>query len=421
MKKHSKILVLVLVLALSLCLLPATALADPAEHVPPEATEAPESPVPAEEAADTEALLETGAPEDAPLYNEADQILYAVAGSIVYNNGGTVYNNGGTVYNNAGLVYNNGGLVYNNAGTVYANGGTVYNNAGKVFNNGASVYSNDGSVEDSTIYGYYKVSFAGDYSALAAIDGLEEDPSSGLWFIAQDAVCTIKAREGCTLISAQASTGELTPGEDGEYTLSNVSGNVTITLKFKAEAPEISLEAGTYGQAQSVELSAADGYAIYYTTDGTEPDLESLLYEKPIQVAEGMELKAVALIEGAELNDIVSAVYAVPKLTAPKFEPAEEGYTGISAQGITVQNTGSADASIKSVILSGDNANDFILSRTAGGRVSAGATDSTTWTIQPKQGLKAGTYKATATFTFDSEDQAEVELVFKVNTAPSQN
>lgn len=416
MKKRNTILVIVLVLALSLCLLPATALADPAGSGAEDATE---TPVPtAEEAAATEPVsVEAPSQEEETVYNEAGQILYAAEGSVTYNNGGTVYNNGGTVYNNAGLVYNNGGLVYNNAGTVYANGGTVYNNAGKVFNNGAAVYSNDGAVEDSTVYGYYKVSFTGDYSALAVIDGLEEEPASGLWLIAQDAVCTIKAREGCTLVSALASAGSLAAGQDGEYTLSNVDADVEITLEFKASAPEISLESGTYNQAQTVELSAAESAEIYYTTNGEEPDLESLLYTGPIQISEGTEIKAVALIEGAEISDVVSASYAIPKLTAPKFEAVEEGYSAVAAQSITVENAGSIDASIKSVILSGDSANDFILSRTAGGRVSAGATDSTSWTIQPKHGLKAGTYNATATFTFDSGDQVEVKLVFKVNAA----
>ena len=421
MKRKNAILVFVLVLALSLCLLPATALADPAGSEAPEAAAASEAPVPTAEPADAEpASVEAEGQEDA-LYNEAGQSLYAAEGSITYNNGGTVYNNGGTVYNNAGLVYNNGGLVYNNAGTVYANGGTVYNNAGKVFNNGAAVYSNDGSVEDSTVYGYYKVSFAGDYSALAVIEGLEADPVSGFHLIAQDAVCTIKAKEGLTLLSAKASAGSLTAEPDGGYTLSDVDANVEITLEFKADAPEFSLEAGTYNQAQSVSLSAAEGMEIYYTTNGKDPDLESLLYTGPIQVSEGMELRAVALTEGAEISDVASAAYAVPKLTAPKFEPVEEGYPTVSAQSITVQNGGSVDASIKSVILSGDNANDFILSRTAGGRVSAGATDSTSWTIQPKQGLKTGTYNAIATFTFDSGDQVEVKLVFKVTAASGQS
>lgn len=420
MKKRNKILIFILVLALSLCLLPATALADPAGHDDAKTTDVPETPVPTQEVAET-AAVEAVSPETEAVYNEDGQILYAAENSITYNNGGTVYNNGGTVYNNAGLVYNNGGLVYNNAGTVYANGGTVYNNAGKVFNNGASVYSNNGSVEDSAVHGYYKVSFAGDYSALAVIDGLEEEPASGLWLIAQDAVCTIKAKEGCTLIAAQASAGSLTEGPDGEYTLSNVDADVELTLQFKADTPVIGLESGTYNQTQSIELSAAGGAEIYYTTDGKDPDLESLLYEEPIQVEEGLEIRAVALIKGAEVSDVVSAAYAIPKLTAPKFETVEEGYPAIPAQSITVKNTGTVDASIKNVILSGDNANDFILSRTAGGRVSAGATDNSSWTIQPKQGLKAGSYHATATFTFDSGDQVEVRIIFKVTAPAGQN
>lgn len=415
MKKRTKILAAALVFVLLLCLLPATALADPSSEAtqPATATPVPEaSPEPMTvEPESAAAALPDGTQA---VYNEADQTLYAQAGSVTYNNGGTVYNNGGTVYNNAGLVYNNGGLVYNNAGTVYSNGGTVYNNAGKVFNNGAAVYVNDGDVEDSVVYGYYKVTMAADYSAFADFSGLDTEPVSGGLLIRREGECTISPKAGYTISAASSSSGRCSVGSDGVCTLSAVEADVTLTLSFKADAPVFSLAAGTYNKAQTVAISAAEGADIYYTLDGTTPTTESEKYTQPIQVTEGFMIKAIAAAEGAETSARAEAAYAVPKITAPVFEAVSEGYALPDAQPIVVENSGSADARIQSFILSGDNADSFYLSRTSGGKVSAGTTDSISWTIQPKIELKAGTYSAVVTLTFDTGDLVEVMLSFTV-------
>lgn len=418
MKRKNKMLAAALVTALLLCLLPATALATATPSPAPTAAATPQAtaeatPEPAAETPEATAALLPDGTEAA--YNEADQTLYAAAGSVTYNNGGTVYNNGGTVYNNAGLVYNNGGLVYNNAGTVYSNGGTVYNNAGQVFNNGAIVYTNAGDTADSVISGYYRVSLGGDYSAFADITGLDAEPGAGGYLIAKDAVCTITPKAGFTVSSAEASAGVCAAGEDGSYTLSAVDAETALTLSFKAEAPVFGLAAGTYAKAQTLELSAAaEGAVIYYSTDGSEPTAESEKYTAALKLDAGTTVKAVAIAEGAEASDTVTAAYAVPKLTGPEFDAVSEGYKQPAAQGIVVDNSGSADARIKSVIVSGDDAASFILSRTAGGRVSAGAKDSTSWTIQPLVALKAGSYSATVTFTYDSGDTAQVKISFTV-------
>lgn len=414
MKNRKKILALVIALALMLCLLPATALAEPAdEETPAETTAEPaESPDAADPAGSPAESVEESTAE--PVCNEAGETLYAEPGSVTYNNGGTVFSNGGTVYNNEGLVYNNGGLVYNNGGTVYSNGGTVYNNSGKIYNNGAAVYTNGGSVEDSVVYGYYRVSFADDYSALADFEGLDTEPGSGALLIKQGGTCLITPREGCSIILAETSSGKLLGQEDGSYLLSDFDESLTLTLKFKAQAPVFSQESGTYKEALSVELSAAEGAEIYYTTDGSEISEASEKYEGPVAVEEGMIIKAAALVQGAEFSDTVQAEYAVPKLTAPKFDTLSEGYSRPAAQGIAVDNSGVAAAKIESVALEGEDAKCFTLNRTNGGLVAAGAVDDSTWAVRPIAGLEKGSYTALAVFTFDSGDTLQVKLSFRV-------
>ena len=383
-----------------------------------EDAETPEAEAPAETEAPAEAEGEEEGlpPPPEALYNEAEETLYAKAGDLVYNNAGTVYNNAGTVYNNAGLIYNNAGLVYNNGGTVYSNGGIVYNNGGKIFSNGAVVYAFDGDVETSLIAGYYRVTLADDYSAFAQIDGLEPEPGSeDSLMISKDSVVTITPKEGFSIVSAQADGAKLVKNEDGSYTLSDPSAALELALSFRTAAPVFSLAEGTYASAQTLELTAPEGAAIYYSTDGELPDEEnSTLYETPIELTEGAVITAVALFEGAEVSEPVSASYAIVAVTVPSFEPQEVGYSTPAAQAIVVENPGPVTAHVESVELSGEDAASFTLNRSSGSRVGADAVNNSTWVLHPAAKLEAGSYTALITLTFDSGDSYEAELGFKV-------
>lgn len=417
MRKRAKILCAFFALLLILCLLPIAALAEPDE---------PESTSPVEEAAEL-APVEEGItlPEEGentlseeeesmPVTVCEGETCYAEEGLVVFNNGGTVYNNGATVYNNAGLVFNNAGIVYNNAGTVYANGGTVYDNAGTVFNNGAEVFSHGGSVANSVREGYYRVILGGDYDAFVEIGGLEDE--DGTLLISADALCTITPREGYCITAISASAGTLTE-KDGSYILSEVSADTTLELLVKLDAPVFSLESGTYAEAKTLELSAAEGAEIYYTTDGTEPGANdsSVLYTDPIPVDKGMTVCAAAIISGAESSDAVKATYAVPGLTGPVFDDVEAGYVQPSFRAIVVENSGSTVAQITGVALGGEDAACFILNRTSGGFISAGTTDSSSWQVRPAPALPAGTYTATVEFSYSSGEVGSVEISFTVN------
>lgn len=413
MKTKKGLLAMLLVLVLVACLVPMGALAAPAESTPtPAPTTEAASPEP-EEAAEAEVAEAPVTAELEPVFVEADEELYAEANHAVYNNGGLVYNNGGTVYNNGGTVYNNGGIVYNNNGTVYSNGGTVYNNTGSVFNNGAEVFTHGGSVKDSHIYGYFSFSLAEDYSALVSIEGLDEQEDGEL-LISQDAVCTITANAGYTITDANVDAGIINSDDEGVYTLSEVDANVTLMLGIKVNEPELSLASGSYGKAQRLEMTAAEGAEIYFTTDGSEPQAASDKYTKAIEIDSGMEIKAVAVAAGAQMSDIASASYSIVALTAPNFDAVEAGYTAPAAQGILVENSGDVAAKIESVAIAGKDADSFKLSRTGGKTIAAGASDEKSWTIQPIAGLEKGSYSATVSFTFDSGETAEVKISFRV-------
>ena len=101
-------------------------------------------------------------------------------------------------------------------------------------------------------------------------------------------------------------------------------------------------------------------------------------------------------------------------VTAPTFDAVSVGYTQLEAKAITIASTGSSAATISGAALSGTGADAFTLNRTDGATIAAGATDDTTYTIQPKAGLDAGEYAATVTVTYNGGATAAADVRFTV-------
>lgn len=400
MKNKVRLTAVLLTLALLLCLLPVSALAaagsSPEAEPAPEETAEPE-PSAARPAAAIIAQGETG---------------YAAADSVIFNNGGTVFNNGGTVYNNQGTVYNNAGTAYNNEGTVYANGGTVYNNAGTVYDNGARIISHNGGSQSAVPQGFHQVRFAADYSAFAEAEGLEES-ESGVSLLAEEKDCVIRPKEGFHIGSAETTAGTLEAQPDGSYILSGLEADAELTMSFKPDAPVFSLAPGSYAESQYVELTAPEGTTIYFTDDGSEPEVGKGRYAGSISIRNGAVIKAIAVAEGSEISDQAEGSFAVLRVEGPVFETAQKGYS-TQVLPIRVVNPGQVDGTVSSVGLSGENAKQFYLSHTSGRTVEAGSEISEYWTVQPLEKLEPGTYTALATVTLDGGETVELELSFTV-------
>ncbi|MEG1844846.1 MAG: Ig-like domain-containing protein [Clostridia bacterium] len=105
-------------------------------------------------------------------------------------------------------------------------------------------------------------------------------------------------------------------------------------------------------------------------------------------------------------------------LTAPTFAAATYGDDQPAAQGVVVASTGTATATVSGAELSGTNAGSFTLVKPTGDTpLSAGASDTASWTVQPNANLGAGTYAATLTLTHDGSGTATCDLSFTVNKA----
>ena len=103
-------------------------------------------------------------------------------------------------------------------------------------------------------------------------------------------------------------------------------------------APVFTPEAGTYYEAQTVEITCSTADAtIYYTLDGSDPDENSEVYETPITVAESMTIKAIAMKEDYENSNIATAEYTIiigaVTIFSQDWEGDMNGWTFVTVEG----------------------------------------------------------------------------------------
>ena len=121
---------------------------------------------------------------------------------------------------------------------------------------------------------------------------------------------------------------------------------------------------------------------------------------------------------------IVIATGDVPtytlNITAPVFDSVYTGYTQPEAKAVIISSAGNSDAAISSVVLT-DDAGAFVLNKTDGTAIAAGATDETTYTIRPNAGLDAGSYTATIMVTYNDAAVAQAAVSFTVARQPDSS
>ena len=133
--------------------------------------------------------------------------------------------------------------------------------------------------------------------------------------------------------AGQLCFGTFTVTTTGSYS------NYSTTCSVALTAPTFSVVEGEYTEAQSIELSAAEG-DIYYTLDGTEPTESSTQYTAAIDLDEcgTTTIKAIAI--GTESQSpIASATYSIqlPILANSETDPYTE------AEAVEVYNGGCYD------------------------------------------------------------------------------
>ncbi len=99
--------------------------------------------------------------------------------------------------------------------------------------------------------------------------------------------------------------------------------------EYQVEMPEYSLkDSEVYDDVQQLSL-ATDEAAIYYTTDGSDPDPSGTKYEEPIQLGEGTTvIKAIAVSKSGVPSQIAKKEYTIefPVEDAPAVSPSTGQY-----------------------------------------------------------------------------------------------
>jgi hypothetical protein len=100
----------------------------------------------------------------------------------------------------------------------------------------------------------------------------------------------------------------------------SVTGSVGQTVQIIG--PVFTPEAGIYDEPQNVTLSTTtvpSGGTIYYTTDGSDPTINSTRYTIPIMVSETTTIKVFAHVDGCNDSPISTAVYIIGDITEDVF------------------------------------------------------------------------------------------------------
>jgi hypothetical protein len=108
--------------------------------------------------------------------------------------------------------------------------------------------------------------------------------------------------------------------------------------------PTISPASNTYSTTQSVTITdTQSGVTIYYTTDGTTPNISSHIYSSAIAVASSETIKAIAVESGYTNSSAATAVYTIaPIIPAPTFSPISATYP--TAQSVVISDSQSGVA-----------------------------------------------------------------------------
>ena len=174
---------------------------------------------------------------------------------------------------------------------------------------------------------------------LADHTGLDSyaDAESGKYF---DVYCGVVMGEEQT---AGSSFTNCLDGAAAKTVLQGFDASVQSAWDAFCAMPVFTVPAGSYPDAQQLEIRSSDANAkIYYTLDGSEPTADNgTLYILPVSVDETVTVKAIAVREGAVTSPVAAATYVFALAAkAPVFSVKTGKYTAAQTVEITCATEG---------------------------------------------------------------------------------
>jgi hexosaminidase len=96
----------------------------------------------------------------------------------------------------------------------------------------------------------------------------------------------------------------------------------------------------TYNHTQHIKLSALDNATIRYTIDGTEPDMNSLLYSQPINIDQSMVFMAKAFYSGGAFSKVLKQAFDFNQATLKPVWLNTPSYLDYTFSGAFLLNDG---------------------------------------------------------------------------------
>lgn len=100
---------------------------------------------------------------------------------------------------------------------------------------------------------------------------------------------------------------------------------------YLCETPQFSMEDGTYNTELDISISSRQEYAIYYTTDGSDPTTESTLYTAPIHIgSDTLTIRAVCVTSTGIYSPTAEKTYTInfDAPSAAQITTPSGSYTG---------------------------------------------------------------------------------------------
>lgn len=193
--------------------------------------------------------------------------------------------------------------------------------------------------------------------------------------------------------------------------------NVTITNTGDADTGSLNIAlSGTDSDKFNLDKKSSEGIAV----NGEETFTVS-----PNAGLSNGTYKATVTVSGPNIVsqsfDVTFTVKASDILVSPAelaFAEVTVGYSTVDAKTVEVKNNGNAATGELNVVLTGDNAENFTLTKTESDfNIDAGKT--ATFTVKPKDGLAAGTYETVVEISGTGIAKISIPVSFTVKAASS--
>lgn len=111
----------------------------------------------------------------------------------------------------------------------------------------------------------------------------------------------------------------VTPAEGTTYT-----AKCAVTVVAAPDAPVFTVADPVFEGLMNVAITAAEGMAIYYTTDGAEPTIESTKYEAPFAITTTTTVKAIAYDANIKKASVVAEITYTKAMTCAEVNAAAD-------------------------------------------------------------------------------------------------